>query len=59
MTVDADMDALKAELLEFIRDENRQAKREVAVIGTVDYPSKWDVRHKHLDELLNDYFDCD
>ncbi len=52
-------DDTREEIALFIRDENRQAKREVAVVRVPsDHPSKWDIRHAHLNELLTDYELC-
>ncbi len=46
----------REELLAFVLDENRQAKREVCVVRVPGpYPSGWDKRHAHLNDLLDDY----
>lgn len=46
-----------ADLAEFITHHNREAKRVPAVIGTADYPSKWDRLHLAIDDALDDYFE--
>ena len=43
-------DEALAELLE----ANRQAKRQPHVMGTEDYPSRWDQWHEWIDLLLDD-----
>ncbi len=46
----------RAEMLAFVLDENRQAKREVCVVRVPSGPpTKWDQRHAHLNDLLDDY----
>lgn len=49
------------DLMARLHEENWQAKREVCVVLVPDRLSKWDVRHQHindmLDELVTEYLD--
>lgn len=43
----------RTELEEAIRHANHTAKRAPHVLGTATYPSKWDIAHRYVDELLD------
>lgn len=45
---------LRADLLARLSEENWQAKREVCVVLVPRSLSKWDVRHQHINDMLDD-----
>lgn len=44
-------DRIEAEL----RETCAYTKRQARILGTVDYPTKWDEGHHYLDLLLEDW----
>lgn len=51
-------DTTRTELADALAYVNHEAKRAPHVLGTAEYPSKWDQRHAMLDALLTDYWDA-
>ena len=45
-------DTTVLEIEEALGHVNRDAKRCPRVIGTDEYPTRWDMRHRFIDELL-------
>lgn len=43
----------RPELLEALTHLTFRAKREIPVVGTVDFPTPWDRRHGALNDLLD------
>lgn len=52
-TIEPAEPATQDELKEALRYASAAAKRQPNVLGSKDYPSRWDRAHRHIDELLN------
>lgn len=46
------------ELAEAIGHANTAAKRQPHVMGDPDHPSRWDIAHRNLDAMLDDWLDA-
>lgn len=47
-------DTTPAELAECLAHLNAHAKRAQCIVGTLDYPSEWDLRSARSDAVLED-----
>lgn len=45
----------RAELAEALVHLRRRAGREFPVVGPTDHPTPWDLRHRAINELLDQY----